>query len=52
MKRRVPFVGLCIFWLGVHSVDRAGTAKAIVTNRLNGARAGNRKLVDTRWKRG
>ena len=34
------------------NVDRASTAKAIVTSRLAGARAGNRKIVDTQWKPG
>jgi hypothetical protein len=34
------------------SFDRATTAKAIVTSRLAGARAGNRKIVDTQWKPG
>jgi len=32
--------------------DRASTARAIVTSRLSGARAGNRKIVDTQWKPG
>ena len=32
------------------NADRASTAKAIVTSRLDGARAGNRKIVDTQWK--
>ena len=30
--------------------DRASTAKAIVTSRLAGASAANRKIVDTQWK--
>lgn len=34
------------------NADRASTAKAIVTSRLDGARAGNRKIVDTQWKPG
>jgi len=34
------------------NADRASTAKAIVKSRLDGARAGNRKIVDTQWKPG
>jgi hypothetical protein len=34
------------------NADRASTAKAIVTSRLDGARAGKRKIVDTQWKPG